>query len=176
MSARNHRGGICWSATTRPAPSRPAIAAGRSGGGVDYRDRHRGRDADDGRKGRGHVLPQFIDVAAVNGISTGGKPVMATNVDRLYLRTVPSRTIVVARSFSLDGGDTSAVIDPAPTAPVILLRLGPYRFLANAAAQACHSTRDGPTLRLPGSPPSFLAWPCSPSFCFPCGRIRQEEA
>jgi hypothetical protein len=76
-----------------------------------------------------------------------------TTSDRLYFRTVPSKTIVVARSFSLDGGDTSAVIDPAPTAPVILLRLGPYRFLANAAAQACHLT----PLRLPGSPPSFLS-------------------
>jgi hypothetical protein len=40
-----------------------------------------------------------------------------TTSDRLYFRTVPSKTIVVARSFSLDSEDTNAVSDPAPDGP-----------------------------------------------------------
>jgi hypothetical protein len=40
-----------------------------------------------------------------------------TTSDRLYFRTVPSKTIVVARSFSLDSEDTNAVSDPSPRRP-----------------------------------------------------------
>ena len=57
---------------------------------------------------------------------------------------------------------------PAQTAPVILLRLGLYRFLANVAAQARHLTQDGTSnFKLPGSPTSFSAWLWSPCCCFP---------
>ena len=92
-------------------------------------------------------------------MASPGQAGRQTNVDRLYLRTVPSKAIVMARSFSLDGGDTNAVSTPAPTAPVILLRLGDVPLLANVAAQACHLIQDGlsPSKRS-GSQLSFSAW------------------
>lgn len=80
------------------------------------------------------------------------------------------RQIVDAAGAHVAEGDFDRGETPAQTAPVILLRLGPYRFLANVAAQACHLTQDGTSkFKLPGSPPSFSAWPRSPLSYSPLG-------
>ena len=78
------------------------------------------------------------------------------------------RQIVDAAGAHVAEGDFDRGETPAQTAPVILLRLGLYRFMANVAGQACHLTQDGTSnFKLPGTPTSFSAWLWSPCFCSP---------